>query len=336
MDFAFSEEQDALREAARDYLTDRYPTDRVVELVESDAGWDPQSWKELTDMGWLDDELGVLEHAVLAEEAGRALYPGPLWSTLTLARSAGYDGEGPATLAFAEPDGPMTIADAAASTTRASGETLTGNKVFVPDAAVAADIVVVASDGLYVVQAQGSGVTVTPRSTMDHSRRYGEVALDNAAAERVGDHQALTAVRRRALAWLACEAVGIAQKALDTATEHAKERKAFDRPIGTFQAVSHQIADVFTQVELARSLAYWAAWAVDADDERADLAVAAAKSAAAEAAVFACERAIQVLGGIGFTWEHFLHRYYKRAQWIDSFEGFAAKHRAAIADSILA
>jgi alkylation response protein AidB-like acyl-CoA dehydrogenase len=336
MDFAFSEEQQALRAAARDYLTDRYPTERVVELVEGDIGWDPKSWTELTEMGWLDDELGVLEHAVLAEETGRALYPGPLWATLALARPAGYSGEGPATLAVAEPDGPLTIADAAQSTVRVEGGRLTGRKTFVPDLAVAADVVVVAADGIYVVATDADGVTVTPRSTMDHSRRYAELTLDNAPAQRVAGPEVLSSVRRRALALLACEAVGVAQRALETATEHAKTRQAFDRPIGTFQAVSHQIADVFTQVELARSLAYWAAWAVDADDDRADLACAAAKSAAAEAAVFACERAIQVLGGIGFTWEHYLHRYYKRAQWIDSYEGYAAKHRATIANAILA
>jgi alkylation response protein AidB-like acyl-CoA dehydrogenase len=336
MDFAFSEEQELLRAAARDYLGDRYPIERVIELVDSDAGWDPQSWKELTDMGWLDDELGVLEHAVLAEETGHALLPGPLWSTLTLARPLRYAGEGPATLAYAENDGALTIADASSSTVRAEGGKLSGHKVFVPDLTTSADVVVVATDGLYVVPTDGQGVTVIPRSTMDRSRRYAELQLDNAPAQRLGDVDALNEVRRRVLAYLACEAVGVAQRALETATEHAKNRQAFDRPIGTFQAVSHQIADVFTQVELARSLAYWAAWAVDAGDERADLAVAAAKSAAAEAAVFACERAIQVLGGIGFTWEHFLHRYYKRAQWIDSFEGYAAKHRGTIADSVLA
>src|SRR3954467_8652951 len=140
MDFAFSEEQELLRAAARDYLTDRYPTDRVVELVESDTGWDPKSWTEITEMGWLDDELGVLEHAVLAEETGRALYPGPLWSTIALARPAGYDGDGPATLAMAEPGGPVSLAAADAVATRAAGERLTGQKVFVPDVAAVGEI----------------------------------------------------------------------------------------------------------------------------------------------------------------------------------------------------
>ena len=249
--------------------------------------------------------------------------------------TGGYDGDLPATLALAEPDGPTTIADTASVTTRAEDGRLTGRKLYVADLTAAQDVAVVArdADGLavYAVATDADGVTVTPRSTMDRSRRYAELVLDGAPGRRVGDGETLATARRRALALLACEAVGVAQRALDTATEHAKTREAFSRPIGTFQAVSHQVADMFTAVQLARSLAYWAAWAVDADDERADLAVAAAKSAAAEAAVFACEHAIQVLGGVGFTWEHFLHRFYKRAQWIDAFEGYAAKHRADIA-----
>ena len=339
MDFAFSEEQELLRAAARDFLTDRYPVDRVVALVESDAGWDADSWKELDQLGWLDRDLGLLEHAVIAEECGRALYPGPLWSTLALARPAGYDGDRPATVAVAEPGGPVSLLDAASVTANVSGDRIAGAKMFVPDLAVVDEVVVVARGddgvGAYAVPVDAAGVTVTPRSTMDHSRRLGELSLDGATARRVGGAAEIAETRRRALALLACECVGIAQRALDTAAEHAKVREAFKRPIGTFQAISHKVADMFTATELARSLSYWAAWAVDADDERADLAVAAAKSTAAEAAVLACEHAIQVLGGVGFTWEHFLHRFYKRAQWADSFEGFGTTHRAAIAAAII-
>jgi alkylation response protein AidB-like acyl-CoA dehydrogenase len=335
MDFAFSEEQELLRAAARDYLSDRYPIDRVVSLIDSDEGWDPQSWDELARLGWLDRDLGPLEHAVIAEEAGYALYPGPLWSTLGLARPAGHDGSQPATLAIAEPGGPILLADADAVTTKVDGDRVTGRKIFVPDLTTAGEVAVVVNDGagtsVYVVPTEADGVTVTPLSTMDRSRRYGELVLDGAPGRKVAGGDVLVDTRRRALALLACEAVGIGQRALDTATEHAKTREAFSRPIGTFQAVSHKIADVFTSVQLARSLAYWAAWAVDADDERVDLAVAAAKSSAAEAAVLACEHAIQVMGGVGFTWEHFLHRFYKRAQWIDGYEGFGGAHRAAIA-----
>src|SRR4051812_488118 len=342
MDFAFSEEQELLRESARDYLGDRYPVDRVVELVESDEGWDPRSWDEIARLGWLDRDLGLLEHAVIAEETGRALYPGPLWSTLALARPAGYDGDLPATLAYAEPGGAMLLSDLSAISTKADGDRLTGQKVFVPDATCVGEFAVVARDGdgpnglaVYAVAADAEGGGVVPRSTMDHSRRFAELTLDGAPARRLAGADALAETRRRALALLACEAVGVAQRALDTAAEHAKTREAFGRPIGTFQAVSHQVADVYAAVQLARSLAYWAAWAVDANDERADLAVAAAKSAAAAAAVQATERGIQVLGGVGFTWEHFLHRFYKRAQWIDAFDGHGGVHRASIAAALL-
>src|SRR5205823_4769416 len=134
---------------------------------------------------------------------------------------------------------------------------------------------------------------------------------------------------------VALEAVGIAAKALELAVEHAKTREQFGRPIGVYQAVSHPLADTWVETELARSLAYWAAWCVAEDDEQAPVAVAAAKSFAADVAVAACERSIQVHGGIGFTWEHMLHRYYKRALAIQSFAGFGSTHLATVAEALL-
>ena len=142
-------------------------------------------------------------------------------------------------------------------------------------------------------------------------------------------------VRLRLLAALAAEAVGVAQKALELGVEYVSQREQFGKKIGTYQAVSHPLADTYVETELARSLAYWAAWSVAEDDERAPLAAAAAKAQCAETAVAACERSIQVHGGIGFTWEHPLHRYYKRAQWIDAFGGHAAKQRAVVAAALL-
>jgi alkylation response protein AidB-like acyl-CoA dehydrogenase len=137
------------------------------------------------------------------------------------------------------------------------------------------------------------------------------------------------------LASLALEAVGIGKKALELAIEHAKEREQFGRKIGVYQAVSHQLADTFVETELARSLAYWAAWCVAEEDEQAAVATAAAKSYAADAAVAACERSIQVHGGIGFTWEHVLHTYYKRALWIQAYGGHARVQRAKVAAWLL-
>jgi Acyl-CoA dehydrogenase, C-terminal domain len=137
------------------------------------------------------------------------------------------------------------------------------------------------------------------------------------------------------LATLSLEAVGIAQKALDLAVEHAKTREQFGRKIGVYQAVSHALANTYVETELARSLAYWAAWCVAEDDEQLPIAVAAAKSYCGDAAVAACERSIQVHGGMGFTWEHVLHHYYKRALWIQAFGGYAREHRAKVAAWLL-
>ena len=137
------------------------------------------------------------------------------------------------------------------------------------------------------------------------------------------------------VAILALEAVGIGKKALELGIEHAQSREQFGRKIGVYQAVSHRLADTFLETELARSLAYWAAWCVAEDDEQAPIAVAAAKAYAGDAAVAACERSIQVHGGIGFTWEHVLHEYYKRALWIQAYGGYARVQRAKIAAWLL-
>jgi alkylation response protein AidB-like acyl-CoA dehydrogenase len=142
-------------------------------------------------------------------------------------------------------------------------------------------------------------------------------------------------VRRRLLAALALEAVGIGTKALELATEYTKEREQFGRPIGAYQAVSHSVVDGYIGVELGRSLAYWAAWCVAEGDEQAEQAAVAAKAQATEAAVSACERSIQVHGGIGFTWEHPLHRYYKRALWLEGALGYGREQRAEVAAWLL-
>jgi hypothetical protein len=137
------------------------------------------------------------------------------------------------------------------------------------------------------------------------------------------------------LVTVSLEAVGIAAKALELAVDHARNREQFGRKIGVYQAVSHALADTYVETELARSLAYWAAWCVAEEDEMTPVAVAAAKSYCGDAAVAACERSIQVHGGIGFTWEHVLHRFYKRAQWIDAFAGGATAQRAAVARALI-
>ena len=141
--------------------------------------------------------------------------------------------------------------------------------------------------------------------------------------------------RRQLLAAYALEAVGIGSKAIELALAYVSDREQFGKKIGTYQAISHSLVDGYVAVELSRSLAYWAAWCVAEDDEQVDLAVAAAKSQAAEAAVLACEKSIQAHGGIGFTWEHPLHRYYKRALWLEGALGYGREHRAEVAEYLL-
>jgi alkylation response protein AidB-like acyl-CoA dehydrogenase len=315
MHFAFTPEQEALRTEARRWLEEHYPPERIAELADSDAGWDPASWAELAELGWLgvsvvEEEggagLGFLEEAVLLEELGRALYPGPYFSTIVLALPA---------------LGPEDRAKVAAGEVRWSAQV----DGLVPDLALV-DRVLTAEGGIDAI-----GETV---ETMDATRRLGRLsAVDSENDSQPAGDAALDRPRLRAA--LALEAVGVAQRALDWGVEHAKERQQFGKSIGVYQAVSHSLVNAFMATELARSLAYWAAWCVAEGDDQAPTAAAAAAAYAAEAAVSASERAIQVHGGIGFTWEHPLHRFYKRAQWIQAFDGFPAVQRAEIAAELL-
>jgi alkylation response protein AidB-like acyl-CoA dehydrogenase len=176
--------------------------------------------------------------------------------------------------------------------------------------------------------AQASGDAV---ATVDETLRLGRLSR-NGADEAEGDW---ADVRRRLLAALALEAVGIGSKVIELALAYVSGREQFGKKIGSYQAISHSLVDGYVAVELSRSLAYWAAWCVAEDDEQVELAVAAAKSQAAEAAVLACEKSIQAHGGIGFTWEHPLHRYYKRALWLEGALGYGREHRAEIATFLL-
>jgi alkylation response protein AidB-like acyl-CoA dehydrogenase len=363
MDFVFNDEQQMLRESARSYLAERFGPERVAEIADS-GGYGSEDFKEIAALGWTGLSLpedaggagmGFLEESVLFEELGYGLYPGPFFSTIGLAapvlppvhplaaRIAA--GEAAATLAWAEPSGPAALASA--SEVRAEAKpvdskwSLSGTKELVPDLDLASYVVVAAraDDGVGAWVVETSDVEVEALSTMDPTRKLGRLHLDQTTAELAvapGEApQVLAAVRLRALAALALEAVGIAQRVTELAVEHAKERKQFGKPIGAFQAVSHQIADAYMETELARSLAYWAAWCVAEDDPQTVVAVSSAKAQAAQAALDACERSIQVHGGMGFTWEHVLHRFYKRARWIESFEAGGTTLRADIAQRLL-
>jgi alkylation response protein AidB-like acyl-CoA dehydrogenase len=343
MDFAFSDEQEQLRGFAREFLADRYDDGRLASLADSATGVDADVWPRLAEMGWLDAELTFLDQAVLFEETGHRPLPAPYLSTIALALPALDDetakrvAEGTlrATLAWAEPDRPQGLLDPVAASV--SSNRLTAFKVLVPDGAAADLFVVVTAEGLYAVDA--ADASVTPHATLDGTRRVADVRFSGAPARLLAAGEdariLLGRIRDRAYAALALEGVGVAQRSLDLLVSYARERSQFGKPIGVYQAVSHKASNVYVRLQEARSLAYWAAWCVSSDDEMARQACLAAKSLAGEAAVFACESAIQGHGGIGFTWEHVLHRYYKRAQWIAAFDGPARSQRAEVAAFLL-
>ena len=260
---------------------------------------------ELRELGWLGVSvpeerggggLSFVDEAILFEEAGRALYAGPFLTTAVVLPALPEVDDNAWSV---EIDGLVPDLDAA-------------------DRVLREDMTAVAADGETL-------------PTVDETRPLGRLS-GNGGDSVDGDFEP---VRLRLLAALSAEAVGIAQKALELGVEYVSQREQFGKRIGTYQAVSHPLADTYVETELARSLVYWAAWCVAEDDEQAAVAAAAAKAQCAETAVAACERSIQVHGGIGFTWEHPLHRYYKRAQWIDAFCGHAATHRAAVAAALL-
>jgi len=304
MDFTFTPEQDALREQARAFLA---------------ANPEP-SWKELAELGWTgvsiaEDEGGAgltfVEEAVLFEELGRALYHGPYFSTVAVALPA------------LPSDLRAGIAAGEASWTLALGP-------LVPDLDTADRVAIVGGDGIYELERAEREVL----ASSDETRPLG-VVRGGEPGRRLAESGVLEEIRSRSLAALAIEACGVSRRALEYAIEHARTREQFGKPIGVYQAVSHRLADAYTRLELARSLALWAAWCVAEDDDQAPIAAAAAKASAAEAAVQVCETAIQVHGGIGFTWEHVLHRMYKRALWIESFGASGSTLRAEVAASLL-
>jgi alkylation response protein AidB-like acyl-CoA dehydrogenase len=357
VDFTLSDDQKALAASVREFLETRFPVERVAEIADG-SGWDPAWWPEVTALGWtgvsVPEEagglgLGFMEEVTVLEEAGRGLFPGPYFSTVALALPALASapdlvsdivaGKRAATLAWG---GPGADPDVRAERD-GDGWRLSGSTMFVPDLE-AAELVIVAgrsSDGLglWAVERDGAGSAWESLPTVDTTRRLGLFALDGATGTLLADGAQAVAlldrVRDRALAGLAAEAVGVASRALEMAVQHARTREQFGRPVGVYQAVSHKLADAFVELEGARSLTYWAGWAVANETDEAADAAAAAKAYAAEAAIAACERAIQVHGGIGFTWEHPLHRFYKRALGIQAMFGWPSEHRARIAASLL-
>jgi alkylation response protein AidB-like acyl-CoA dehydrogenase len=377
LDFGFSEEQEMLRDAAKRFLADNCSTKFVRQMMADESAHDPGFWRKLVDLGWpgllIPEEYGgqggtFLDMTVIAEEAGKALVPGPFFAAALLGVpiviEGGSDaqkkellpkmakGEYIATVAIAEAAGRFDAGGIELTAGKKGADyTLSGEKFFVPDAHVADCIVVAArsmgsgEDGvtLLMVPAKQKGVTVTQLKTVDMTRRLCHVKFDGvtlSGANLLGKEGAGWPILRRTLeiatAALSAEMVGTAQKALDIAVDYAKTRVQFGKPIGSFQAVKHKCVDMMIAVENTRSLTYYACWTVDERLAEAATAVPMAKAYASDMAKNVTSEAIQVHGGIGFTWEHDMHLYHRRALAGEANFGNAPIHRETVAKSLLA
>ncbi|GIJ08961.1 acyl-CoA dehydrogenase family protein [Micromonospora andamanensis] len=336
MDLTLTRDQLDLREAARRFLGAVCPPATVAELADR-REWASGTWPELIRQGWADPDLSAVELALLAGELGYALLPVPWWTTVGLAlpvyQAAGEPLPGPATLVD-RPDGSDTPLLAARR--GAAGWRIDGVASAV-DAGPAAEFVVAAStDGEVGLFAVPAGPVHVPTEGIDPLRVLGSLTFDSVPARLlVGPPNAaglLARVRDRAAMLLAAEAVGVAERALGFAVEHAKLRAQFGRPIGSYQAVSHLLAECYAEVELARSLVWRAAAAHDGPAGGPADATASAVLAGRRAAVQSCEAAVQVCGGMGVTWDFPVHRWYRRALWLDG----STETLAAIADVVFA
>ena len=377
MDFGFSEDQELLRDASRKFLDAECPTTFVRKMMEDDSAHATELWKKAAELGWMgilipEEHGGIggsfLDLVVVMEEMGKSLMPGPFFATVLLGSTAiiagGSDeqkasilpkvsaGELLMTLAQAEKSGRYDAGGIHMEATAKDGDfTLSGEKLFVPDAHVADHIVVAARTSangspeqgitLFLVDAKSPGVEITQLKTVDMTRRQCHVAFTDvgvASSHVIGEVDKgwpiLKRVLDQATAGLCTEMVGTGQQALDMAVEYAKERVQFGKPIGSFQAVKHKCVDMMVQVENARSLTYYAAWTVDENVDEADQAVPMAKAYCSDMCKTVTSEAIQVHGGIGFTWEHDMHLFYRRGLASEAAFGSAPTHREVVAQTL--
>jgi acyl-CoA dehydrogenase len=367
MDFDFSPEQKEIQHQAHRLLSERCDLRAVRRVLEGEAAYDRALWQQVAELGWLGVSvpeayggLGLADSTlcVIAEELGRALAPLPVSSSIYLAAEAilqaGNEaqkrellpplvaGERIATLAAAE--GIVGATDAEHQQARVTGGKLHGAKMPVPDGMVADWAVVTARSadgaGLFLVDLNGPGVHRVALQALDPTRPVARIEFEAAPVQALGDASAgATALRRtldRAAVRIAFEQVGGADAALTLSAEYAKIRRAFGRPIGSFQAIKHKLADMYTRNQLARSNAWYAAWALDAGPDELPLAAAAARVAACDAYEFAAKETIQTHGGIGATWEADMHLFYRRAKALQGLVESPAHWRNRLVDALSA
>lgn len=366
-EFSFTDEQTQLRTAVRKFCTDNFDEQTVRTLMESEPRFDPKVWARLgAELGVLglavpeaDGGAGgtLVDQAIAVEELGTALACGPVFGTVLLAIPAlvaasagpvrddllGALAEGTRTAAFAVPDQAGAFDPAAVNVAVAEDGTLTGTVERVVDGGAADELLVAATGpsgvALYAVHATDPGVQRSPLVTLDLTRPQATIVLTAAAAQLVAGadeaDRVVTHAFQVASALLAAEQVGAAQHLLDLSVEYAKSRLQFGRQIGSFQAVKHRLADCLVDLEHARSATYHAVWALaDGTDDPALAASIAQATASAAFAKIAADT-IQVHGGIGFTWEHQAHLYFKRATTDAALLGSAEAHRSRVAELVL-
>ena len=365
MNFAFTEEQEQLREFVRSFMDDKSSEAAVRELMETDSGYDTAVWSQMAEQMGLQslvipEEYGgqgftFVELGVVLEEMGRRLLCAPFLSGLLASLAvlhSGDDeakkahlpgiasGETIAALAFTEENGRWDEAGIEA-TADANGK-ITGTKSFVIDGSIASLLIVAARTdagvSLYAVDAGSDGVTATALATMDQTRKQSKIEFAGAQGTLIGTDGAgwdtLSTVLDLAAVALAAEQVGGAQFVLEMAVQYAKDRVQFGRPIGSFQAIKHKCADMLLEVESAKSAAYYGLWcAAELNDELPSVA-SLAKAYCSEAYFHATAENIQIHGGIGFTWEHPAHLYFKRAKSSELMFGDPAYHRELLAQRI--
>jgi alkylation response protein AidB-like acyl-CoA dehydrogenase len=355
VNFGFSDDQQAIKRTAHEFLEARYPAATVRRLAEDERGFTDEQWQELVDLGWpgviVPEEsdglgLGTVELVVIAEEMGYVLAPSPWFSTTCAALmlvAAGTEAQrerwlGP--LARGEARGTLAVWDEHAGwapdhseVEPAADGTLTATKIAVPDASTADFLILSGADGRHwLVEASVPGVTITPEEAIDPTRKLFRVELSGAEVEPLEvAPEAVARAYATIVTLLAAENVGVAQRAMEMAVAYAKDRAQFDRPIGSYQAVSHRCAQMLLEVEGSRSLCYWAAWALDNEPETGPRAASMAKAYAGDAGFRVAASALQVHGGIGFTYEHDLHFFLKRAHANAHAFGDSRWHRDRVA-----
>ncbi len=370
MTFTITDEQQMLRDSVRSYLHDKVPMERVRELMETDAGFDESIWNEMAQMGWqamaIPEEFGgagysFFELGILLEEMGRAVTPAPFLSSVVLGANtillggseeqrARYlpaiaSGEMRMALALVDAGGWGSSSVTLEAVPADDGFTLSGTKSYVIDGHTAHQLIVAARtpDGvdLFVVPADAEGLEAVRHETIDMTRKQAKVTFADVrvdAAMRLGEAGSGADVLRRladlTVVALAFEQLGGAQACLEMSVDYAKERMQFGRPIGSFQAVKHKCADMLLEVESARSAAHYAGRMIADGNDDAAVAAALAKAYCSEAFFHVAAETIQVHGGIGFTWEHDAHLYFKRAKTDLLLFGDPAEWRAKLAERV--